>query len=85
MTTNPDVGRLAQSDTQLPLDTITVIGLFTGPNGDSALLRMRDGEIRKVAPGDTAGPLTILAVDDSTVSVRDHRGQTYRLALAGTA
>lgn len=85
MTTNPDVGRMARNDSQLQLDTITVIGLFTGPGGGTALLRMRNGDIVKVAPGDAAGPLTVVAVDDTAVAVRDRRGQTYRMALPGAA
>ncbi|MFZ3583616.1 hypothetical protein ACOI1H_15795 [Loktanella sp. DJP18] len=85
MTNTPDVGRMAQSKTQLQLDTITVIGLFTGPHGGSALLRMRDGEIVKVSPGDMAGPLTVVAVNDDAIAVRDHRGKTYRMALPAAA
>ena len=85
MTTNPDVGRMAQSETQLPLNQVTVIGLFSGPSGASALLRMRDGDIVKVGPGDRAGSLTVLAVDDHAVSVRDWRGRTLRMALPGAA
>lgn len=83
MTTHPDVGRMAQSDAQLQLNTITVIGLFTGPDGGTALLRLRNGQIVKVAPGDTAGALTVLAIDDHTIAVRDDRGQTYTMALPG--
>ena len=85
MTTNPDVGRMAQSETQLPLNEVSVIGLFTGPAGASALLRMRDGDIVKVGPGDRAGSLTVLAVDDHAVSVRDWRGRTLRMTLPGAA
>ena len=85
MTTTPDVGRLAQSETQLELNTIAVIGLFTGPSGDSALLRMRNGRIVKVAPGDTADTLTVLAIDEHAVAVRDRRGQVFKLALPGAA
>ena len=81
MTTNPDVGRMAQSDAQLPLHEVSVIGLFSGPNGASALLRMRDGDIVKVGPGDRAGSLTVLSVDESSVAVRDWRGKTWRMAL----
>ena len=81
MTTHPDVGRIAQSETQLPLNEVSVIGLFSGPSGATALLRMRDGDIVKVAAGDRAGTLTVLAVDDQGVAVRDWRGRTSRLAL----
>jgi hypothetical protein len=83
MTNTPDVGQLAQSKAQLQLDSITVIGLFSGPQGDSALLRMGDGEIQKVAAGDTAGVLTVLAIDHAVVTLRDHRGQTFQLTLPG--
>ena len=85
MTSNPDVGRMAQSEAQLPLHTLAVIGLFTGPRGPSALLRLQNGQIVKVAPGDTAGPVTVLAVDDHAVQLRDRRGQTFALALPGDA
>ncbi len=85
MTTAPDVGRMAQSATQLPLDAITLIGLFTGPNGDTALIRMRDGDIHKVTPGETAGSLTLLAIRDNAAEVRDHRGNVFDLTLPDAA
>lgn len=85
MTTTIDVGQMAKSKAQLQLDSIAVIGLFTGPQGDSALLRMRDGAIQKVAAGDKAAGLTVLAIDDAAVTLRDNRGQTFRLGLPGDA
>jgi hypothetical protein len=85
MTTTTDVGQMAKSKAQLQLDSIAVIGLFTGPQGDSALLRMRDGAIQKVAAGDKAAGLTVLAIDDAAVTLRDNRGQTFRLGLPGDA
>jgi Tfp pilus assembly protein PilP len=84
MTKTPYVGQLAQSKAQLQLDRITVIGLLSTPQSDSALLRMGDGEIQKVAAGDTAGVLTVLAIDDAVVTLRDHRGQTFQLTVPGT-
>ncbi|WP_386682614.1 hypothetical protein [Loktanella sp. R86503] len=85
MTTSTDVGQLAKSKSQIQLDRITVIGLFTGPQGDSALLRMRDGAIEKVTTGDQAGGLTVLAIDATAITLRDRRGQSFQLGLPGAA
>ena len=79
------VGQMAQSTAKLPLDAITVIGLFTGPQGDSALIRMRDGDIHKIAAGDKIGGLTITVITPRQVQLRDHRGQTFDLSLPDAA
>ena len=79
------VGQMAQSTTKLQLDAITVIGLFTGPQGDTALIRTGKGEIHKIAAGDRVAGLTILTITDRQVQLRDHRGRTYELTLPDAA
>lgn len=81
MTTGQDVGAMAQSAAQLPLDAITLIGLFTGPQGDSALIRKPDGRIVHLAQGETTDRLTLLAVTDRVAAVRDRQGTVFNLSL----
>ena len=50
----------------LPLDRTALIGLFDGPKGTAALLRLADGRVVKVQPGE--------AVDGGRVTVIDQQG-----------
>ncbi|SEM50032.1 hypothetical protein SAMN04488003_101329 [Loktanella fryxellensis] len=81
MTTGQDVGAIAQSAAKLPMDAITLIGLFTGPQGDSALIRKPDGRVVHLARGETTDRLTLLDVTDQVAAVRDGRGTVFSLAM----
>lgn len=83
MTTATDVGLMAQSEAKLPLNEIALIGIFTGPGGDSALIRAADGHISKVAAGDRAGGLTVQAIADDGLHLTDRRGQSFVLTIPG--
>lgn len=83
MKNTPDVGRMAQSKEKLPLDKITLIGIFTGPSGDSALIRAADGSIRKVQAGDRTDGLTVQAIAADRLQLSDRRGQSIVLTMPG--
>ncbi len=83
--TRSDPGHLAQANAVLPLDATTLIGLRTGPGGDTALIRQPDGAIHRLSPGDTAGRLTLLEVTGQTARVADSRGTVFDLTLPPVA
>jgi hypothetical protein len=47
----------------LPLDRTALIGLFDGPNGSAALLRLADGSVVKVQPGEAVNGGRVTAID----------------------
>lgn len=51
----------------IPLDRTTLIGLFTGPDGGRALLRLATGDIVKVAAGEMVSGGQVTAIDEETV------------------
>ena len=72
---------LADQPDALPLDQLTVIGLFSGPDGGRALLRAPSGDIAALTPGESAFGVTLDAVDESQAIVTDRRGQSFALTL----
>ena len=56
----------------LPLDETTLIGLFNGPDGGTALLRIPGGSFVKVAAGGYVAGGRVTAIDED--SVRLERG-----------
>lgn len=54
----------------LPLDRTTLIGLFNGPDGGSALLRLPSGSIVKVAAGEAVDGGRITAIDEDGLRLR---------------
>lgn len=67
----------------LPLDGLTLIGLFTGPEGGRALLRAPSGDIQKLNPGEHAFGVTLTAVDDMQAVVTDANGNAFVLEVPG--
>ncbi len=47
----------------LPMDRTSLIGLFDGPKGSSALLRLADGSVVKVVAGQAVGGGRVTAID----------------------
>lgn len=47
----------------LPLDRTALIGLFDGPKGTAALLRLADGTVVKVQPGEAVDGGRVTAID----------------------
>ena len=54
----------------LPLDETVLIGLFNGPDGGSALLRLPGGNVVKVAAGGTVDGGRVTGIDQDGVRVR---------------
>ncbi len=65
--------QVAEDATQpqaLPLDETALIGLFHGPDGGSALLRLADGRILRVSAGAEVEGGQVTAISRDTVRLR---------------
>lgn len=83
MSNNPTLSTTAQAATLpniLPLHRLTVIGVTLSAT-PLALLRLRDGTIAQVRPGDHVNGTTVMAIDDTGV-ILNKRGMAQRMALA---
>ena len=54
----------------LPLDRTALIGLFHGPDGSSALLRLRSGSVVKVGTGETVDGGRVTAINQDGLRLR---------------
>ncbi len=54
----------------IPLDRTALIGLFHGPNGSSALLRLPSGSVVKVAAGETVDGGRVTAINEDGLRLR---------------
>lgn len=79
--TPQNVAETASEPVQLSLHELTLIGLFSGPDGHAALLRAADGQIARVKPGDKAFGLHVAAMDDRAVQLTDSAGRVTTLTL----
>ena len=68
----------------LPMDGITLIGIFTTHDGPAALLRSSRGQIARVTPGAETMGMTVAAIGTDTVMLVDRAGTSHPLALAGS-
>lgn len=68
----------------LPLDEVTLIGLFANADGNSALLRSPAGDILRVVAGDTALGLTVQAIDDTGIVLTGRDGIPRALTMPTT-
>ncbi|MEJ6398599.1 hypothetical protein [Yoonia sp. 208BN28-4] len=75
------VAETAMISDVLPLDELTLLGIFGKPTGNTALLRKADGEILTLAAGDAAAGMTIAAIDDDAVHLTDARGTMHVLTI----
>jgi len=66
-TENPFVAEHAVSPGALPLNELTLIGLFLGGDTPNALVRSAQGEITKVTIGDRIGAQTVIVVSYDTL------------------
>jgi len=80
-TTNPIVIENAQEPEKLDLNKLTLLGIFTKPDGSTALIRMANGQIASVTPGDTTGDMTVTALDDNALYLSDRRGRQVVLEM----
>lgn len=83
--TTPD--RVAQSATLsdiLPMNGLTIIGIFTTHDGPAALLRSSRGKVERVIPGAKTLGVTITAIGDDRVMLVDSNGTSHTLAVPGS-
>ena len=55
---------------------LALIGIFGGSEGRTALVKMSNGKIRKVGPGDTVQGVQIASIGSNSVRVIDGRRET---------
>ncbi len=60
----------------------TLIGLFGGPDGSTALVRLPSGAIVRVAAGEQVAGGRVTAIDEEAVHLR-RGGETIRLTMPG--
>lgn len=78
--TSANVAGAATQKSALPLQQLTLIGLFGSISTPRALLRGRNGRILRVVPGDRVGGSHVLGIDADGV-ILQRQGQAVRLAL----
>lgn len=76
----PETAAAASVPDALPLNELALIGVFEGPEGATALIRLATGEIVKVAPGTMIGPSQVVAIGDGAM-VLARGSETSRLTL----
>ncbi|MFT7107166.1 MAG: CelD/BcsL family acetyltransferase involved in cellulose biosynthesis [Yoonia sp.] len=71
------------SEPNLALDThvLSVIGVMSLNGELAAFLRLSDGEIARVSPGDVVFGVTVTAIGDAQVMLTDSAGRTKSLQL----
>ena len=79
--TPAQVATAAQITDALPLHELTLIGLFSGPDSHTALLRNRSGKIARAAAGQTVFGLKVQAIDAQALHGTDARGRSITLQL----
>ncbi len=79
-----DPGSAATQAGVLPLHETTLIGLMIAPDAPAALIRLSDGRVARIRPGDIVGRRTVAAIDaDGVVLVRGSRRERLRLPGQG--
>ncbi|MBI6630147.1 hypothetical protein [Pontibaca salina] len=74
------VAGAATQKSALPMQQLTLIGLFGPASAPRALLRGRNGRILKVEPGDRVGGSHVMGIDSDGV-ILQRQNQAVRLAL----
>lgn len=65
--TPPETLAAATDKAALPNRRLTLIGTYEKAGGDTALIRMPDGDFSMVATGDTIGAATVTAIETGMV------------------
>ncbi|WP_439155559.1 hypothetical protein [Yoonia sp.] len=68
----------------LPLNGLTLIGIFNSHDGPAALLRSSRGQIARATPGAQVLGVTVTAIGDTSVMLLDVAGSTHALAVPGS-
>ena len=80
------VPEAVQADATLPeairLDRTALLGLFHGPDGSSALLRLASGSVVKVAAGETVDGGRVTSIGQDTLRLRKD-GREIVLSMPG--
>jgi Tfp pilus assembly protein PilP len=63
-----DAATLAEA---LPLDRLSLVGLFSGPDGSTALVRLPTGEIQRVAQGELIGGKRVTAISEDGLRLQN--------------
>ena len=74
--------RLATTSVSIDLRDLVLLGTFGSPTEPRALLRLPDGSVQRVAPGDTVGARKVAAIDEGQV-VFSGAGRPKSLGLPG--
>lgn len=82
-TTTASVAENATLKDVLPLDGLTLIGIFSAHDGAAALVRTSRGQITRVKTGAEVAGLTIKAIGDETVIMVGPDGTSHVLTVAG--
>lgn len=67
----------------LPLSKLVLLGTFTGPSGDQAILRSRRGKIISAKTGDIIEGDRVVGIEDGSVLL-NRKGRARRLTMPGT-
>lgn len=68
----------------LPMNGLTIIGIFASQDGPAALMRSSRGQILRVTPGAQVLGVTVTAIGDATVMLVDGAGTSHALAVPGS-
>ena len=64
----------------LPLDGITLLGTVVAGDASRALIRMKNGTVQQIRPGDSLGDATIAAIEPGLIHMI-RKGEAQRLAM----
>ena len=79
----PEETRVAATQEGLfPMARFTLLGTYLKPDGESALIRLANGRIRKVAPGDTVQGGIVTAIEDGQIHLA-REGDSRRMSVPG--
>ncbi|NDV00964.1 pilus assembly protein PilP [Pseudoroseicyclus tamaricis] len=81
-TTTPEVAAAATISTELPESGLLLLGTFSAPEGGAALLRLSDGTIARVTPGDETGAGEVLSIGDGQITFA-RAGEEVTLGMIG--
>ncbi|WP_373353604.1 hypothetical protein [Pseudoroseicyclus sp. CXY001] len=81
--TPPDVDAAATTRIEVPMEGILLLGTFAAPGGGAALLRLSDGSIARVTPGEATGAGEVLAIAAGQVTFRRSGGEEITLGMPG--
>ena len=82
--TPQNVAQAATLNDALSLDGLTLIGLFSGPESPTALIRSDRGNIARVSAGESIFGLQIAAIDADRIILTDRTGTQHVMVVPGS-